>query len=309
MIFTKEKIEEILRIIEFNHVLFIGNNIGVDILTNEDRSLLRKFGIEIDDIKKPFTQYEQNFFFGRLAQALGNENASKLEYNDFLKYLRKGQYIPLNQREKDTLNYAKQRSYYHIKNLGQKVTQITSGIIISEDQATRDAYEETIKNSIERAILERDTVNSIVSEIGHKTGDWGRDLGRIAATEMQYVYEEGRAAEAERSGGKEAMVWKDVYPGACRFCIKFYTTNGLGSKPKIFKLSELRANGTNIGRKQQSWVATIGPVHPFCRCNLNHVPQGYIWDEERGGFYPPKIDETKPKKGIKITVGDKKFEI
>ncbi len=264
MIFPKEKLEEILRIIDFNHTLFIGNSVGVDILTDEDRALLKKFGVNTNSIKTPFTQYEQSFYFGRLAQALGNENASKLGYNDFLKYLRKGQYVPLNTREKASLDFAKQRSYSHIKGLSQKVRQTSEGIIITNDQATRDAYESTIKGSVERAILERDTINSVVSEIGHKTGDWGRDLGRIAATEMQYAYEEGRAAEAERKGGKDAQVYKEVYAQACRFCIKFYTTGGIGTKPIVFTLSDLRANGTNVGRKQKDWIATLSPVHPWC---------------------------------------------
>lgn len=309
MIFSKEKIEEILRVIEFNHTLFIGTGIGIDILTDEDRALLKKYGINMGDIKKQFTPYEQNFYFGRLASALGNNNASKLTYNDFLKYLRKGQYIPLSSREKASLDFAKQRSYSHIKNLGQRVTQDTSGIVMAEDQAVRDVYESTIKNSIERAILERDTVNSVVSEIGHKTGDWGRDLGRIAATEMQYVYEEGRAADIERSEGKEGLVFKEVYPQACRFCIKFYTTGGIGTKPVVFKLSELRANGTNIGRKQKDWLPTLGPVHPYCRCMVHKIKAGYVWDDEKGMFVPPKRGKDKPKKGIRISVGDKNFDI
>ena len=52
-------------------------NIGTDVLTNEDRSLLKKYGIDVDDIKTKFTPYEQQFYFGRLAQAVGIENASK----------------------------------------------------------------------------------------------------------------------------------------------------------------------------------------------------------------------------------------
>ncbi len=312
MIFGKEELEDILRVIEFNHTLFIGANIGSDVLTNEDRALLKKYGISTDDIKTAFTPYEQNFYFGRLAQALGDKNASSLQYNDFLKYLRRGQYVPLNSREKDTLNIAKQRSYSHIKGLGQKVKQTSEGIILAEDQATRDAYEKTIKNSVERAVIERNTVNSVISEIGNNTGNWARDIGRIASTEMHNVYTEGRAAQIERDGGKDAEVYKTVYGGACRFCIRFYTTGGLGSKPVVFKLSELRAKGSNIGKKQKDWTATVDATHPWCRCDLQYVPEGYIWDEEAGRFARKKIDLKDParqKKGIKITVGDQVFDI
>ena len=263
MIFNQQKIQEILKIINFNHTLFIGQNVGTDILTKDDIKLLKQFGIDLKDLKTPFTPYEQNFYFGRLAAALGNNNTAKLEYNDFLKYLRRGQYVPLNTREKASLDFAKQRTYSHLKNLGQKVNQNTTNIIVNEGQSYRDFFEATTKGSIERAIVERDTINSVISEIGNKTGDWSRDLGRIAATEMAAVYEEGRAAEIEKQDGKEAQVYKEVYPQACRFCIRFYTTGGIGSKPKVFTLDTLRANGTNVGKKQKDWLPTLEPVHPF----------------------------------------------
>lgn len=263
MIFSKEKIEEILRVIEFNHTLFIGTNISTDILTNEDTALLMQFGINTNDIKTLFTPFEQQFYFGRLSAALGDKNASQLQYNDFLKYLRRGQYVPLTKREKATLTYAKQKTYGHIKHLSQKVESTANGIIINNDQANRDRFEATLKGSIERAIVERDTVNSVVSELGHKTSDWGRDLGRIAATEMQNVYEEGRAASIEDKEGKDAEVYKNVYPQACRFCIKFFTTSGIGSQPVVFKLSDLRAMGSNIGKKQAQWTPTLQPTHPW----------------------------------------------
>jgi len=309
MLFTQQKIQEILRIIDFNHTLFIGTNVGTDVLTKEDVKLLKQFGIDLKDLKTPFTPYEQNFYFGRLAAALGDKNASTLNYNDFKQYLRRGQYIPLNTREKASLSFAKQRTYSHLKNLSSKVGGNISGIVLGKGQSYRDLFEATVKGSVERAVVERDTVNSIVSEIGHKTNSWSLDLGRIADTEMQYIFQEGKAAGIEKLGNKEALVYKTVYPQACRFCIKFYTTGGIGSKPVVFKLDVLRTNGTNIGKKQSQWLPTLGPVHPWCRCDLNHIKEGYIWSDEEQMFLPPKRDKNKPKKGIRISVGEKVYEI
>lgn len=312
MILNPFQIQEILKIIEFNHTLFIGQNIGKDILSPDDIKLLGKFGISLDDFDSFFTPYEQQFYFGRLSKALGDKNAKKLPYNDFLKYMRRGQYIPLNTREKETLKLAKQRTYTHLKALETRVVQTTSGVISQTSNKFRDQFEKVTKKSIERAILERDTIRSIVSEIGEKTGDWNRDLGRIAATEMQTVYEEGRAMEIENRTGKEALVYKEVYPQACRYCIKFYTTNGIGSKPVVFKLTDLRANGTNVGKKQVDWLPVVGPVHPHCRCELHEIPSGYTWSDEQQFFVPKKVDLNDPnrkKKGIKLTVGDKVYEI
>lgn len=101
-----------------------------------------------------------------------------------------------------------------------------------------------------------------------------------------------------------------LWVGNCKFCIKFYTTNGIGSKPRIFKLADLMANGTNIGRRQKDWLPTVGPVHPFCRCVLNYLPDDYVWSDERQRFemkpYKRKIERRSK---VTITVGDKKFEV
>ena len=83
-------------------------------------------------------------------------------------------------------------------------------------------------------------------------------------TELNNVWQLGRAQTIEERQGKEALVFKDVFAGGCRSCIKLYTTDGIGSKPRVFKLSELQANGDNIGKKQTDWLPVIGSTHPHC---------------------------------------------
>ena len=79
----------------------------------------------------------------------------------------------------------------------------------------------------------------------------------------------------------------------------------------MFKLVDLIANGDNIGRKAKDWAPTLQGIHPFCRCQLRYLPKGYVWDEERQIFAPPK--DYKPKierrSKVKIYVGDKIFEV
>ena len=112
--------------------------------------------------------------------------------------------------------------------------------------------------------------------------------------------------------GIHAKVYKEVFPGACRMCLNAYTTAGAGSKPVIFDLSELIANGTNIGKKSKDWKPVLTNIHPFCRCMLRHVPDGYEWDDKTQSFEPKKVDESKRvqrKSKVKITVGTKYFEV
>jgi len=311
VIFSSNQINDLLKIVEYQHLLFIGKNVGTDILTNEDKTLLRSFGIDIGKITKENTLTEQGFKFGLLAEAIGDERTKDMKYKEFTNFLKSGKFIPLTEREKDTLQVIKTQSYSAIKGLGDKIKQTVRGVILEEDTKQRAKYEEIIREEAERVVIDRESLQSMVSEIGKKTGDWDRDLGRIVETEMHNSYEQGRAASLERKGGKNIRVYKDVFPGSCRHCIRLYLTAGVGSQPIIFKLSELRANGNNVGRKPQNWKAVIQGMHPFCRCTLNYVPEGYEWNEQSRAFSTPIPYKRKVarKAKIKVTIGEEKFQV
>lgn len=49
----------------------------------------------------------------------------------------------------------------------------------------------------------------------------------------------------------------------CGKCGVFWFSND-GVTPKVYKLSELMANGTNIGRKAADWRPTVDSTHPNC---------------------------------------------
>jgi hypothetical protein len=113
-------------------------------------------------------------------------------------------------------------------------------------------------------------------------------MQRLAATEMQFAREEGAAHELQRGRDpKDVRVAKMPTPDACKDCVRLHLTDGKGSAPRIFKLSELQANGTNVGRNRQAWEATVGPVHPWCECALLEVPDGWGFDEH--GAMVPEI--------------------
>jgi hypothetical protein len=309
MVFTERQIQEVLEIIDFQHTLFVAGNIGLDILNETDKSILRKYGIDWTILRQDFTPYQQLFYFGRLASVLGPLNTQKVNYTDLNKYLQRGQFVPLSAAEKSTLKYLEKKSYEYIRGLGQTVRSFVSGKLEDENIATRRYWEETLKDSLERTVVERDSVRNIVSELGHKTQDWTRDLGRIAQTELQNAYEYGKGAAFNDIYGDEKVYYKQVYPGACRFCVKLYLTAGIGSVPKLFTYQELLDNGTNIGRKQDEWKAVLGTVHPFCRCDLRiKRNKSDVWNEEKGIFEPKEVD-SKSRGTIKIQVGDKHFEV
>lgn len=308
MIFTQSQIDELIDIIDFSHIFFIAGNISPEILSSNDKSILSKFGVDWTHIREGFTPYEQLYYFGRLAAVLGPLNAQQVSFTDLKQYLRRGQFIPLSSTEKGALDYLETRSYNYIKNLGQQIKTSILSSVQEENIARERYYNEVINDSVKRAIVERDSVKSIISEIGHKTGQWERDLGRIAETELQNAYEYGKGSTYNEVYGDERVYYKEVYPGACQHCIRLYLSKGVGSEPILFTYQELLENGTNIGRKVQDWRATLGTVHPFCRCDLRvRRSKRDVWDADQGIFIPSK--QEKQKGEIKIEVGDKIFRV
>ena len=67
--------------------------------------------------------------------------------------------------------------------------------------------------------------------------------------------------------------------------MKHYLDGGLGSAPKVFRLDELKANGTNVGRKAAEYQPVVGPLHPWCRCTLERVPFGFTMADYKSGLW------------------------
>jgi hypothetical protein len=300
MIFEQQQIEKLLEIIDLHSSLFITSQMGEDVLSSFDKYILNKFGFDVKNIVQKYPPYFQNFIFGRLTSWLSDNQASRIVYSDFKKHLETGQYFPLTNQEQNLYSIAKKRSYSHIKNLGSKM----------KETLTTNISEEDVRRELSESISKRKSIQSIISEWGNKTGNWQRDYGRIAETEMNSIFNLGRATQFKERHGEDSKAYKTVYSGACRHCQRLYTTAGVGSKPRIFTLEQLILNGSNIGRKVADWKAVIDSTHPFCRCMLKTIPPGTEWDEDKKMFlYPEKYERKIERKSkVIITVGDKKFE-
>lgn len=61
-------------------------------------------------------------------------------------------------------------------------------------------------------------------------------------------------------------------------CLRLHL--GPDGNPRLFRLSTLEANGTNVGKKAADWKPGVGPVHPHCQCVLQRVPTGWGFDED-----------------------------
>lgn len=260
MIFSPTEIQQLFNIVDYRLARVVAEVLGKEFLSDEDKKLLDDFNFKWEVELKKISPYYQSYIFGRLAGILSPDQLRSLNYTDVFKYVEKEQYGTLTPRELASFRAAGTRTYVYIKGMGNRVKE-TLGNSISEEELK---YAVAIKENIERGVLERKSVQNIVSSLGNQLQDWNRDWGRIVETEMQNVYQIGVAQTIMEKHGANALVYKDVFSGACTHCRHLYTTAGSGSKPRIFKLSSLIANGDNIGRKAKDWKAVIGATHPFC---------------------------------------------
>lgn len=268
MIFTPDDIQRLFTIVDYRLARTIADILGKEFLTDNDKKVLDEFHFDWKDLKL-IPPYWQAYLFGRLSAVLTPKQLQTLNYTDIKQYTARKQYKQPSKRELYEYQAAATRSYSYIKGMGERVKKTLSNSVSEQEiknlvENRRIEELSTIKREHELGVLEKRSVQGIVSNIGNQLKDWNRDWGRIVETEFQNIYELGNAQMIINQHGLDARVYKEVYPGACRYCLNLYTTAGAGSKPRIFKLSELIQNGDNIGRKSKDWKPVIGTVHPFC---------------------------------------------
>lgn len=315
MLFTEEEIKKVLDVVDLTTIKMVAQVLGKSFLTKDDLEFLKKKGVDLVKLIPKFPSYYQSFLFGRVSAALGEKVTSQMTYPEFQKFLSNMGLFEPKTTEMAFYNVAAQKTYTHIKGFADKIKNDVRSSISAEElnylsMKETAKVDETIRKEMLKGTFEKTAVKRIASNLANQMEDWNKDWGRIVETESQDIFNLGRA-QIIMDEDPEAKVYFDVYPGACKHCIRLYLTHGIGSRPIVFKLSDLIANGTNYGVKSKDWKPTIHPVHPFCRCNIRQLPKGYVWDEESGEFTPPKNYQRKvERKGrAKITIGEKEYVI
>ena len=183
----------------------------------------------------------------------------------------------LSPAEQRALSWSRQNAATYVQNLGTRVAHDLTVNLHNVDREAQRRQEEAIRNEVAVSVSRRDTWKELASNLGHATDDWARDLHRVAATEIQAAMHHGMVSAMKEKGGANQLVAKQPSDDACAHCKRLHLKGGV---PRIFKLEELEANGTNVGRKAPAWKAIVGPTHPWCSCVLIEVPDGWGFDED-----------------------------
>lgn len=286
MIFTFPQIQQLLELLDKSTLLFIVNQLGSDYLSASEKALLKAHGIDLTKFTNNQGILEHAFLFGILAEAIGDKRAKKMNYAQFQQFLKSGNFIPLNEQERFALEQVKNRAYTDITNLGNRMKNAVSNAALKQNQSRAAMVANVIKQKIANAIQMRQGARALAADLAETTKDWEVDWLRIAYYLTHEAYNSGRAQSILRHYGKDAEVYFDVYEGACESCKDLYLEDPSDpdSKPIVYKLDEIIANGNNIGRRKADWKPTISPTHPYCRCTINYKDPNMDWDAETRSF-------------------------
>lgn len=270
---SNNQLREITQLIQDHHLAFMVN-IGLgDLVDPSDVARLKKSGL-ISPLAKSYPT--DAFLFGILADALDESKSKDLSYSEFKTWLRQ-QEAPVGQEERAAITHLKRSLMTHIKGLGNKLEEQVQGAIVEADKGLARRASTQVKQELVRGIEQRKAISEIVTGIQKATKDRTKDWMRIAVTELNNAFQEGKLSVIQKSNkGRDPLVFKRVRADACTECKDAYLNKN--GTPRVFHLSELLSHGTNVGKSHNDRVATVQSHHPHCQCELQELPPGFTFD-------------------------------
>lgn len=123
--------------------------------------------------------------------------------------------------------------------------------------------------------------NKMRKELQGKIDNWEYRWRTVVATEINRASNWGAMDAIIHNNKGMAPEQITVYKqgnkpghGACKYCSKFWYLED-GVTPRVYKLSELMANGSNIGKKAKDWLPTIDSTHPQESHMIRELAPGY----------------------------------
>ncbi len=285
MIISEKKIEEIRQEFKSRFNALIFKIAGPENLTKEEiQELINRGYIDPNDPNHGLITDAYHIARVRSGTAFDQRPDIPLhEFRDNLKDL----LPPLTAREQYAIKHIKRSAGNYLKNLQAKAVTSIEGTIrgFNYDERNR-LLTEVVRPTLDQGVQEaKATIGEIASRLRERTGDLYRDWRRVAITEMSNALNLGAAdAIIDRNTEKSAdqvYVYKIVHHDAatCPHCKRFYLEPD-EMTPKVYSMSELMGNGSNMGKKTKEWLPTIGATHPHERCELVELPDG--WGFEPG---------------------------
>lgn len=244
-----------------------------------DRGMVHKGGASL---------LRRAYEYGILAGSLGPDGESQVSPGSFMAFLNSAA-ASLTLEDQRTIQAVTDHMEAHVNGFALDLQRRFQLALNEADKHLRRMRQHVVGRVTSEGAARGESVREIALKLRKATKDAGRDWMRVASTELHNLVQEGKAAAIQKNtGGNDPRVFKRPKPDACAYCKILYLESD-GVTPRVFRLSDLVANGSNQGRKANrptlsgpaatEWKPTLDSVHPFCQCELHEMPDGMAFGD------------------------------
>lgn len=285
---TRKRVEQIIK---DHHKAFCVEVLGPTVLPKEELERLQSAGI----LKMPtravtgrsMVSVPAAHVMGVIAAQSGENALERMSEETFWNFI--AQSPPrLTQSEKEAIQVNREHLGMEIQRLGDDLaTEFARACREEGAKVRRTSLVTAVAQAANEGLRKRQSAAAVAKKLEKRFPKLKRDWLMIVTTEMHNQMEEGKAHAFASAlpRGTDPLVFKIPLPDACRFCKLLYLD---GKRPRVFRLSELIANGSNQGRRARKptlrgpnateWRPVLGSVHPWCRCQLRVLMDGFTFD-------------------------------
>lgn len=266
MVTSKAVMEIIKKIIERRHKALVISLLGREMFSRAELNELEKNGIDTSNKTSLMELIYHHNFINRH----GTSGPNSVED------MKSQQSVPGVKPEGDAHSYGVDHANEALKTAIDKLKQDVTARLISLVQENNQNYKYNALQNIDRTeefdkLIKESTLSKLKQKLRDTTQDVNRDWLRVATTTMSEAIGNGSVdrivTENRDKDAGEVYVYRIVVNDAalCKYCRRFYMDED--GSPKVYKLSTLLGNGSNFGKKKDSWLPVVGATHPNERCS------------------------------------------
>ena len=244
--------------------------------------------MRIEDINELIDKYFNNFisiyisnYYNPFVQAyILGKLLPFISHDDYSRFQRESLYYQMTDRDKVVADHLKNS----LKEYFDRIKYRTNKAVL--DELLTQQKDNIIDKEIMEGKLDPRRLARILRE---KTGDVYTDFSRTAATELNVARNMGQLSRViENNPGKDPSDILIYFIGpkdssTCKFCLDMYHD---GASYKIYRLSEVLANGSPYGKKLEiGGPVYIAPAHPLCRHHMVELLPGFTLDDNGRQMY------------------------
>lgn len=261
MILTKEQIDKIKEIIERHHTRLVIGALGREALTQAEILKLTEMGI---DVSRDRSILEDIYYHNYLNEH-GDSGAPKTHSQIQAQQTSAG---PL---PKEAVHEASKE--YLNANMKQLIEKQKSDVLSRIEGIIRDRnnlFKFDKQQDLEGLTKEK-SIGALKTELRDYSREANRNWDRIVHTEVSNAISLGsvdRIVDENKDVDlDEIYVYRIVVNDAalCKYCRRFYLDRD--GSPKVYRMSDLLANGSNYGKKASTWKPVATATHPNERCS------------------------------------------